>query len=124
MHNAHSSNLVELFLPYKLSSAEISLKFLQQSLIRNVQILVDFCVKKLLHFIKIRDVESWGQQGFIYFLFASPFLLGLSCCLGLDDDIVMVKNLLLGGQEFSILGMLELNLDMGLSIAIFAAILG
>lgn len=63
------SSLLEFLVPHKVSLVEISLEFLQQSLkLTHVQVLVDLSVEKLLHFVEIGRVESWGQKGLVYLL--------------------------------------------------------
>lgn len=61
------SSFLELFVPDEMGQVVIRFELLQQSFeFRLVQILVDFGVKKLLHFIEVSGVESGGEEGLLY----------------------------------------------------------
>lgn len=61
------SCFLELFVPDEMGLVVIRLKLLQQSFkLRLVQILVDFGVKELLHFIEVSGVESGREEGLLY----------------------------------------------------------
>lgn len=64
------SSSFKLRVANKVSLVVVSLEFMQQSFkFRLVQVLVDLCIKKHLHFIKVSSVEPWSEQCLLYPLF-------------------------------------------------------
>lgn len=122
------SSLLELLVSDEMGLVVVSLELLQQRLeFGLVEVLVNLGVEKGLHLIKISGVKPWGQKGFFdvgrfgSFLAAGAFFAGGEVVED-DDDILTVVNLAHRGGLLLSFGLLVLNLEIGFTRAISAAI--